>query len=160
MDRRRIISIHGLYFKQGFTLTELMVVVAIMMILAGIALPLYIQWLQSTEYRTSARTILCTLRETRSMAITTNLEHRVEFDNANRRYRVMRGNRSSNSSDWNTVARDWNVLPPMVHIHANVEKIHLNPTGMANPGTIEIRDTAANKKYEIRVANTGRARIP
>lgn len=93
------------------------------------------------------------------MAIATNLEHRVEFENANRRFRVTRGDKASNSSNWSTVVRDWNVLPPMVNMYANIDKIHLNPTGSANPGTIQIQDTALVKKYEVCIANTGRARI-
>lgn len=151
--------IFGINAQRGFTLTEIIVVAALTATLAGIALPPFIQWMQHAEHRASARNILSVLRETRSMAIATNLEHRVEFDNSNRRYRVTRGDRASNSSNWSTVVRDWNVLPSPVNMYANIDKIHLNPTGSANPGTIQIQDTAYVKKFEVRIANTGRVRI-
>jgi prepilin-type N-terminal cleavage/methylation domain-containing protein len=150
---------HDQRTQQGFTLTEVISVMALIAILSCMALPPFIQWLQSAEHRASARSILSILREARSMAITTNYEHRVEFDNSNRRFRVTRGDRASNSSDWSTVVRDWHVLPPLVKIHANVEKIHLNPTGSSNAGTIQIQDDKAQPKYQVRIASTGRVRI-
>jgi prepilin-type N-terminal cleavage/methylation domain-containing protein len=145
--------------QQGFTLTETIVVLALITVLSAIAAPPFIQWMQNAEYRASARGILYVFRETRSRAITTNLEHRVEFENANRRYRVTRGNRASNSSDWSTVVCNWNVLPQLVHMHANVEKIHLNPTGTSNAGTVTIQDERAQTKYQVRIVSTGRVRI-
>ena len=159
MDQRRNMCAHGLGFQQGYTLAEVIIVLAIVAILSGIVLPPAMQWVQSADYRASARTILSILRETRSLAITTNFEHRVEFENANRRFRIMRGNKANDSSDWNTVVRDWNTLPPAVFLDANVTKIHMNPMGTSNAGTITIQDETAQPKYRVRVTNTGRVRI-
>lgn len=145
--------------QQGFTVTEVIVVMAIMTIIAGMALPPFVQWVAAAEYRAAARTIVSILRETRSMAITANLEHRVEFENENKRFRVVRGNRASNSNTWEDVIRDWEVLPPLVHMDANVEKIHLNPFGTSNAGTITIQDERAQPKFRVRINNTGRIRI-
>lgn len=159
MDQRHGMCVHKYRLQQGFTLTEVIVVVGLIAILVGIALPPTIQWVQSAEYRASARKILYVLRETRSMAIVTNLEHRVEFENANKRFRITRGNRASNSSDWSTVVRDWDMLSPQIHMDANVAKIHLNPMGTSNAGTITIQDEKAQPKYRVRIVSTGRARI-
>jgi prepilin-type N-terminal cleavage/methylation domain-containing protein len=160
MEQRYSKRMHDQRTQQGFTLTEVVVVVALAAILAGLALPPFIQWLKNAEYRASARNILSILRETKSKAITSNREHRVEFESVNRRYRVTRGDRANNSSDWSTVVYDWTILPPQVHMHANVEKIHMNTNGTSNAGTIKIQDAAAVKKYEVIVASTGRIRIP
>ncbi len=145
--------------EQGFTLAEAMVVVVLVALLTSIALPPCVEWHKSAKYRSSTREILSILRETRKMAISENLEHRVEFENENKRYRVIRGNRANNSSDWNTIVRDWTVLPSEVYLHANVDKIHLNPLGTSNAATITIQDESAQAKYRIRIVSTGRARI-
>jgi type II secretion system protein H len=144
----------------GFTLIELLVVIAIVLVLSAIAVPVYSQWMNNQEYRTTARSVFHALREARSMAVATCFEYRVEFDAVNRRYRVVRGNRGFNSNDWNTVIYDWMQCPPGVNFNANVKAIHLNPKGTANAGTISIQDGMHETRFEVRVARTGRIRIP
>lgn len=146
--------------KNGFVLMEVFIVLAIMSILSTIAFPYFAQWMKNTEYRSSAREIMNTLREARSMAISKNLEHRVEFESMNRRFRVIQGNRASDSNDWSVVIYDWRTLPPGVHLKSNVDAVHLNTSGTANTGTVCIMDNMLNTKYEIRIARTGRIRIP
>jgi len=146
--------------EKGFTLTETIVVMAIVTFIGASAVPAYMHWTNSTDYRRSASNMLYVLRETRSKAVMSNLEHRVEFESAGRRYRVTRGNRASNSFDWSDVVYDWIVLPEHVHMDANVETIHINTDGTANGGAIKIKDAAKNTKYEVRMSPTGRVRIP
>ncbi len=144
----------------GFTLLELLVVIALVLIISAVSVPVYSQWVNNLEYRTTARSVFHALREARSMAVATCLEHRVEFDPLNRRYRVIRGNRGFNSNDWNTVIYDWRQCPPGVNFGANIPAIHLNPNGTANAGTISIQDGTHKTRYEVRVGRTGRIRIP
>jgi len=148
-----------LCFKRGFTIIEVLIVIIIAAMLTGIALPPYIEWRKSVQYHASARSILLVLREARARAIASNYEHRVEFENANRRFRITRGNRASSSSDWSTVVSSWYVLPQEVYMHANVTKIHLNPMGTANAGTVAIQDENGQIKCQVRILSTGRARI-
>jgi len=150
----------GIWGKYGFTLLEAVIVIALIAIISAIAVPLSLQWAQNNEYRASARKILYVLREAKSSAIASNLEHRVEFENENRRYRVTRGNRSNNSIDWSTVIYDWTVLPPGVHLSTNVDLIQVNTNGTANGGTISIKDETNRIRYEVRIARTGRIRMP
>jgi len=145
---------------RGFTIVEVVIVLLVVAVLSAIAIPAYNQWSQNTEYRESAKNIFYILRETRSRAITTNLEHRIEFESSNRRYRVTRGDRSSNSIRWDMVVFDWIALPPSVNMNTNTGMIHMNTNGTANGGTIKIQDHMNATKYEVRIARTGRIRIP
>ncbi len=146
--------------RDGFTLMEVMIAVAVIVVLSAIAIPASHQWIHNAEYRATARSLVNILRETRSKAIAANLEHKVEFESVNRRYRVIRGNRASNSVDWSTVVYDWTVFPEGVRVTSNVGAIHMNTNGTANGGTISIQDDEMRTRYEVRVARTGRIRIP
>ncbi len=144
--------------ERGFTLTEVIVVLALIAILTAISVPPFVQWMSNAKYRASARNVQSILRETRSKAINTNLEHRVEFESNNRRYRVKQGNRSCYSNNWSTII-DWTNFPAGVNMKANVAAIHINPNGTANAGTIAIQNETSTTKFEVRIASTGRIRI-
>jgi prepilin-type N-terminal cleavage/methylation domain-containing protein len=146
--------------QNGFTLIELMIVLLITAVLSVMAMPSFLQWRQNIEFRKTTRDLVSILREAKSRAIRTNLEHRVEYAAANKQYRMTQGNRSNNSTSWNTVVYDWTELPPGVRIDANVNTIQMNTNGTANGGTICIQNDALKTVYEIRVARTGRIRIP
>jgi len=160
MAQKRKRRIQAVGNNRGFTLMEVIIVVLIVAVLSAISIPVSAQWIRNSEYRTSARSILYVLRVARSKAIASNLEHRVEFENENRRYRVTRGNRSNNSIDWSTVIYDWTVLPQGVHLSTNVDLIQVNTNGTANGGTISIKDETNRTRYEVRIARTGRIRMP
>jgi prepilin-type N-terminal cleavage/methylation domain-containing protein len=145
---------------RGFTLVELFVVLALIGTLASLAAFLYSRWVDNIVYRSTASHVFHLLREARSRAIATCLEHRVEFDSKNNRYRVTQGDRNINSGNWSTIVYDWAVCPPNVDLDANIDAIHLNPNGTANAGTISILDNTRKTRYEVKVARTGRIRIP
>jgi prepilin-type N-terminal cleavage/methylation domain-containing protein len=146
--------------RNGFTLMELMIVVLITAVLSSLAIPSFLQWRQSLEFRKTARDLVSILREAKSRSIKTNLEHRVEYAATNKQYRMTQGNRSNNSTLWNTVVYEWTELPSGVRIDANVNTIQMNTNGTSNGGTICIQNDALKTIYEIRVARTGRIRIP
>lgn len=148
------------YNQNGFTLTELMIVVLIVSVLSALAIPSFLQWRQNLEFRKTTRDLVSILREAKSRSIKTNLEHRVEYAATNKQYRMTQGNRSNNSTSWNTVVYDWTELPSGVRIDANVNTIQMNTNGTANGGTILIQNDELKTVYEIRVARTGRIRIP
>jgi prepilin-type N-terminal cleavage/methylation domain-containing protein len=112
--------------EKGFSLLELMIVIVFATVLAALAAPSFADWQRDLTCREVTRSIASTLRCARSRAISTNLEHRVEYDFEKRRYRLMQGDRSINSSHWNTIVNDWTVLPPGVHLDSNVNAVHLN----------------------------------
>jgi prepilin-type N-terminal cleavage/methylation domain-containing protein len=146
--------------RNGYTLMELMIVVLITAVLSALAIPSFLQWRQNLEFRKTARDLVSILREAKSRSIKTNLEHRVEYASTNKQYRLTQGNRSNNSTLWNTVVYEWTELPSGVRIDANVNTIQMNTNGTANGGTLFIQNDALKTIYEIRVARTGRIHIP
>jgi type II secretion system protein H len=145
--------------QSGFTLQELMVVLAVVGVLVAVSLPVAGAWIANAEYRQTAQELLYVLRDARSKAITLNREHRVEFDAAGNSYRVTRGNRGTHSITWDTVVHDWMTPPSAVRLAANIDYIHLNTNGTASQGTVRIQDASSSTRYEVRVTRTGRFRI-
>lgn len=72
----------------GFSLIELMVVVAIILILGSIAVPTLVSALPGYRLRTCSRQLCTHLRQARSRAIKENRKIFVRFDTAARRYTV------------------------------------------------------------------------
>lgn len=58
--------------QQGFSVIELMVAVAIMAILVGIAMPSFQTWVQNTQIRNAAESILSGLQRARAEAVARN----------------------------------------------------------------------------------------
>jgi Tfp pilus assembly protein FimT len=135
-----------------------MVAMVVLSIFCTIAYPSSREWRKNLIYRKAAREVVMVFRETRSRAINSNREHRIEFESDTNRYRVMQGNRASNSSEWTVVVRNWTILPPEVLLSVNETKFQINTNGTANGGTITIKDALANPKYAITVNRTGRIR--
>jgi len=157
-------------FKQsGFTLLEFVAVVAMLGLLTAIAMPSFAFWREQAGYRKAARELASALRETRSRAIKSNLEHRLEVDLKDRRYRLTHGNRPANSSDtsWNdSIVFDWIGFPGQIRLKGNLScdkenvvlKFHFNPNGTANSQYLCIQDQTENNRFLLGVpsAVTGR----
>lgn len=150
----------GIDRMRGTTLIELVVVLAIAWVIAAIGVPSFLEWRQGLACRETAQGILRVFRETRSLTLATNREHRVEFDIMNQRYGVRKGNRAQDTA-WNTVppVRSWIRCTHSVLIRSNVQSIQFNPNGTANGGTITVKDSLGDRTYHIIVARTGRIRV-
>ena len=154
----RSIETKGFRSESGFTLVELMVAILVCGIVCTLAYPSCKEWQKNLIYRKAAREVVMVFRETRSRAIMSNREHRIEFEPAMNKYRVMQGNRANNSSEWKITIHDWTAFPAEVLLSVNETKFQINTNGTANGGTITIRDAQANPKYAVTVNRTGRIR--
>jgi prepilin-type N-terminal cleavage/methylation domain-containing protein len=86
--------------QHGFTLVEMMVALAILGIMVGIAIPSVLAWMPAANLRDAAYDVKGTLIRARSAAVNEGLEYRVLFDLGAKTYRMERGNLSSGSTLW------------------------------------------------------------
>lgn len=149
----------------GFTLIEVMVVMAVVGILIAIALPPFVNWRNTLGNRQTARGMTAMLREARSLAVTRNRQHLVVFKPNSSSYTLLRGDRA-----YNTQATGW--TPAQVHkipvstairsgsdgtSRGNVS-VQFNPNGTArvapSDGTVTVNEGMA-VQYKISVNPSG-----
>jgi Tfp pilus assembly protein FimT len=160
---------------------EMLTVILIVSTIVAIAVPSYVTWRRSVEFRTTARAIATMLRDAKSRAILSNLQHRIEFEigvapapaGPTGRYRMTQGDRAANSATWNTEVQGWVGIPQSVTlnftnltVNAANNSIDFNPSGVAvfnllggTNADIQIRDNTGTARFTVQVSNTGRIRI-
>jgi type II secretion system protein H len=74
--------------RRGFSLTEVLVVVAIISIAAAIAVPNFINEMPRLRLAKAARHLLSDLQWTRQQAVVTNRPWRIIFDGVNHQYQI------------------------------------------------------------------------
>lgn len=88
--------------QQGFTLAEVIMVLAIIGILAAIAIPNFLSWLPNMRLKAAARDLYSSMQKARAEAIKTNRDHAIVFDTANNRYVLCSSAGADNS--WSALA--------------------------------------------------------
>jgi len=163
MDRGCVTAREHVTAEEGFTLIEVMVVVAIMGILIAVALPPFVNWRNSLGYRQTARGMTAMLREAKSLAITRNVQQRVVFKPNISIYNPAAGDRASN-----TQATGWTPLqtqktPATVAIGGNDGTSRANVSVQFNPnGTLRFSgyssvtvNTEGGVQYQITMRSSG-----
>jgi type II secretion system protein H len=144
--------------ERGFTITELMIVIAIMGVLTAVATPSMSRWLTSIRMESATREIASTLQLARVKAITQNTSIRINFDTTANTYQMQQRD-SANPTSWNNVEKA-KKLPAGI----NFVSITGNPiifqsgrgsTLPSHNGTITLQNTQG-KTNEVVVAQTGR----
>jgi len=159
--------------EKGFTLLEVIAVVGLLGVLAFLALPYYNRWAEDANFKEAARGVAGALRFARGSAVSTNREHRVEFDVDQNRYRIVRGDRPYNSTagswaDPANVVRDWTVFSGVAVMrrtlscdNATDTIIGFNPNGTSGSGYICVMESKSptTRRYRVGVASTATGRV-
>ncbi len=93
--------------KSGFTLIELMTVIAIVAIVLAFATPPFLQWLKNKALVEASDQVFSDLQNARLRAVKENANVLVAFDTANQSYRVFIDKNLNNQYDASTDTSLW-----------------------------------------------------
>lgn len=142
--------------RSGFTLMEMMVVIAIIGILSGVSIPPVIHWMQNAKFNSAVRDVQSSIEDMRLYAVKENAQAVIQFTDGTSSFRTDKWNRGSNIHR----IQD-NQLLPGVRVFSNFtdDKIIFNSRGMPNAaGTITV-ESSSGQTLRINVSLTGSNRI-
>ena len=147
--------------ERGFTITELMVVVAIMGVLTAAATPSLLRWLTSIRMESATQEIASTLQLARVKAITQNTSIRINFDTAANTYQIQQRD-SANLTTWNNVEKAKKLPLGVTFVSITGNPITFQSgrgsTPVGNNGTVTLKNTQG-KTTDVVVAQTGRVSV-
>lgn len=165
MKRNEMGKDDSLVVRNGFSLVEVVVVIALMAVVAAFSAPTFIEWQQNLRYKQSAGEIGNALKTAKSKAITLNQQHGVRMTPADRSYRFARY--SATTNEWVYYGAK-EVLPDQVTLNLNgtaasavapTPNIRFNANGSTfNNYSIRVSGTNASK-YTVSVERSGRIRV-
>lgn len=85
---RKHSQLHLLRPEAGITLVELIMVMAIIGVLAGVSLPFISAWLPDFRLKAASRDLFTQMQKVRMLAIKENKDWAIVFDTANNRYHI------------------------------------------------------------------------
>jgi len=156
------------YKRAGFTMLEMMIVIVVIGIMAGMAVPSFINWIPKMKLKNDAKQNLNFLRQARSMAVSDNNQYGIYFDIANKQIHFFEDTSSPELTSYE-FGSDSLVIPP-VSLERNVSfgecsfngnAVIFYPSGSASTsGSIIVQDTISSDYFTISVlASTGRVRL-
>jgi len=143
--------------ESGFTLTELMVTIAVFGILASIAIPTFMSLMPGMRLNGAARQVMGDLMAARMKAVKENNRFRVFFID-NHQYKILdddNNNNAENAGEW-TQTKDIQNEYHDVTFSSTANPIYY-PRGTAYGTTITLTNSSGSKT--VKVAITGRVKI-
>ncbi len=143
---------------KGFTLVEMMVVIAIMAILSAIAVPNYYSYAAGMKLRSASRDLYSTLQKTRMNAIRQHTRWAVEFTSST--YRVLNCG-PDNVCGGSGTTDNINYTATSISAYSGVSitslpgTVEFYPDGTSNGGTLSFGNSRGNSSQVV-VSVSGR----
>jgi type IV fimbrial biogenesis protein FimT len=147
----------------GFTLTELMVTVAVIGVVALAGVPYFLTYLQASKLRGGAEELATVLNQARQLAIRNNTFVCVQRQSGTNRVRFLLGNSGCTGTTFTGVGTRSNGdidLADNVEVSATTANVVFNYLGAAtSPATFTVRNPTNNRTLSVIVASSGRVTI-
>jgi type IV fimbrial biogenesis protein FimT len=142
----------------GFTLLEMMIVIAVMAILAAIAAPNFTSYMAHRRLNGAARQVMTDLMEARMKAVSQNNRFKVFFSEDGHRYTILDDSNNNNTedSDETSTTKDIHDAYHDVTFSATADPIFY-PRGTAYGTTVTLTNSSGSKS--VSVATAGRVKI-
>lgn len=148
----------------GFSVVELVILVAVLGILSAIGFPMYLSYSRAQETDGAARTVVVSMNQARQLAVTRGTSFSVELQtNPNNRIRFCSGTTLPCGGGIYTGAgtdtNGWRVLENRSRITL-APSITFNSLGAAtNAGVVRVQNSTATGTLDVCVSPSGRIRV-
>jgi len=142
--------------RKGFSLVELMIVIALIGILSTIAIPMWNRYRQNTDLKTAAREIAGDIFNMKQRAVGEQTRYRITFDLANHRYQLV------NASTGDTIqTRNLSEFGPGITLTGTTftnNTVNFFTRGTADWGSVSLKN-ALESTATITVNSVGRTYV-
>ena len=146
--------------ESGFTLIELIIIIAILSILAGIAVPNFLAWLPKSRLNGAARQVMGDLMAARMKAVSQNNEFKIFFLANGHEYMILDDDDNDGTADtgeWTEIKDIRNEYSDVTFDLTKTADPVFSSRGTATNTTITLQNSSGSKDITISIA--GRVKI-